>query len=65
MATMAMDADETDVASLTGGWVAKTEPMMNIILAIQMAPPIKLFFRPQRSIPTMRKVAVATTLTVP
>jgi hypothetical protein len=65
MATMAIDADETEVAFVSGGLVAKTAPMMNIILAIQMEPPIKLFLRPQRSIPTIRKMAVATTLTVP
>ena len=62
---MAIDADETDVAFASGGLVAKTAPMMNIILAIQAEPPIKLFFRPQRSIPINKKMAVATTLTVP
>lgn len=62
---MAMDADETEVVLLSGGFVAKTAPMINIMVAIQAAPPIKLFFRPQRSIPTIKKMPVVITFTVP
>ena len=65
MATMAMEALETLVLFVSGGCVASTAPMMNIILAIQAAPKISAFLRPKKSIPIKRNTSVATTFTVP
>jgi hypothetical protein len=62
---MAMDADETLVDFVSGGCVANTAPMMNIMVAIHSAPAISDFLRPTKSIPMMRKMAVVTTFTVP
>jgi len=65
MATMAMEADETDPESGFGGFVARTAPMMNIMDAIHAAPAMSEYFRPMKSIPTIKKIPVVMTLTVP
>lgn len=46
MATIVVEAFETLVAFGSGGYVAKTALIINIILAIHAALPIKLRFRP-------------------
>ena len=64
MATMAILAWLTP-SVFSGGCVVRTAPIMNIMLIIQAAPKTRDFFLPKRSIPTIRKIPVATTLTVP
>ena len=65
MTTIPMEAELTPGIFVSGGCVASTAPMMNIMLDIQNAPPINAFLRPSWSIPTSRKTPVAMTLTVP
>jgi hypothetical protein len=64
MTTMAIEADDTAFL-LTGGWVFKTEPMMNIMTIIQAAPNKSDLRLPNLSMPTNRKMPVVATLTVP
>ena len=62
---MAIEGELTELASGSGGYETRSAPMMNMQLAIHHAPVTSGHLRPNRSIPMMRNMPVAMTLTVP